>query len=71
MKRGQEITVVEGESSFFIILPRETFGKGDIINIDRSGAEYVVHKVYKLTWWKKLLLKMGKNVKMMMIKRII
>lgn len=50
-----------GRSSFKIAIDKDWFKKGDILE-NPPGIQIEVTKVYRITWWKKLLMFLGFKV---------
>lgn len=65
-----DINVVPGlqDKPFVIKMDRSWLKKGDILAIDTSGSRLIVTKVFKQTWWRKLLLFLGFKVRLLACK---
>lgn len=59
------MTVPGKEGKTFVIkFDREHFKKGDLLTYGASITTLKVIKVYKLTWWRKLLMRMGFRIRL-------
>jgi hypothetical protein len=55
-----------GKQTFYIKFDKDMFRKGDIIGSGSMSMEVI--KVYRRTWWRRVLLWMGFRVRMMQVK---
>lgn len=51
-----------GKTTFKIQLDADWYNKEDILSIGPYYTKVKIIKVYRLTWWKKLLLKLGFSI---------
>lgn len=60
-----------GEKHFYIQLADVDWARrGDLLQMNSNGAEAEVVKVYRNTWWRRLLLKVGFKVRLMELKLV-